>query len=115
MFLKDRGGFRSWAGAFPKVLLIVGPRVGKPSWRAIAGETVVPFFSISGSDFVENVRRGRRLARPRPVRGRVRSMRPVSFSSTKSMQLAVARAGLGGGHDEQEQTLNQLLVENGWV
>merc|ERR1712137_1418928 len=84
-FLRDPSKFQKLGGKIPKGVLMVGPPgTGKTLLaKAIAGEAKVPFFSISGSDFVE-------------------------------MFVAVGRhrgAGMGGGNDEREQTLNQLLVE----
>ncbi len=109
-----RGKFQKLGGRIPRGVLMVGsPGTGKTLLaRAIAGEAKVPFFSISGSDFVEMFV-GRR---PPPgcatCSSRRRNTRPASCSSMKSTRSGRQRgAGLGGGNDEREQTLNQLLVE----
>jgi len=105
---------RSSAAASRKGVLMVGsPGTGKTLLaRAIAGEADVPFFTISGSDFVEMFVGVGACARPRHVRAGPRRTRPASSSSTRSTpSAAIAAHGLGGGHDEREQTLNQLLVE----
>ena len=105
---------RSSAARIPRGVLMVGsPGTGKTLLaRAIAGEAKVPFFSISGSDFVEMFV-GVGAARVRDMFEQAKkSMRRASSSSTKSTRsVAIAAQALGGGHDEREQTLNQLLVE----
>jgi len=79
--------------------------------KAIAGEAKVPFFSISGSDFVEMFV-GVGAARVRDMFEQAKKSAPASSLSTKSTRSAAIRgAGLGGGNDEREQTLNQMLVE----
>ncbi|TFG90093.1 MAG: ATP-dependent metallopeptidase FtsH/Yme1/Tma family protein [Syntrophobacterales bacterium] len=112
-FLKDPKKFTKLGGRLPKGVLLVGPPgTGKTLLaRAIAGEAGVPFFSISGSDFVEmfvgvGASRGRDLF----VQGKKNAPCIIFIDEID----AVGRhrgAGLGGGHDEREQTLNQLLVE----
>ena len=112
-FLKDPGKFNALGARIPKGVLLMGPPgTGKTLLaKAVAGEAGVPFFSISGSDFVEMfVGVGA---------SRVRDLFEQAKKSTPSIVFideidAVGRhrgSGLGGGHDEREQTLNQLLVE----
>jgi cell division protease FtsH len=112
-FLKDPKKFTKLGGRIPKGVLVVGPPgTGKTLLaRAIAGEAGVPFFSISGSDFVEMfVGVGASRVRDLFVQGKKNAPCIVFIDEID----AVGRhrgAGLGGGHDEREQTLNQLLVE----
>lgn len=112
-FLKDPRKFTKLGGRIPKGVLLVGsPGTGKTLLaRAIAGEAGVPFFSISGSDFVEMfVGVGASRVRDLFLRGKKNAPCIIFIDEID----AVGRhrgAGLGGGHDEREQTLNQLLVE----
>ena len=112
-FLKDPKRFTRLGGRIPKGVLLVGPPgTGKTLLaRAIAGEAGVPFFSISGSDFVEMfVGVGASRVRDLFVQGKKHAPCIIFIDEID----AVGRhrgAGLGGGHDEREQTLNQLLVE----
>ena len=112
-FLKDPKKFTKLGGRIPKGVLLVGaPVTGKTLLaRAIAGEAGVPFFSISGSDFVEMfVGVGASRVRDLFVQGKKNAPCIIFIDEID----AVGRhrgAGLGGGHDEREQTLNQLLVE----
>ncbi|HEY5567670.1 MAG TPA: ATP-dependent zinc metalloprotease FtsH [Gammaproteobacteria bacterium] len=112
-FLKDPGKFQRLGGKIPKGVLMVGsPGTGKTLLaRAIAGEAKVPFFTISGSDFVEMfVGVGASRVRDLFVQGKKNAPCIIFIDEID----AVGRhrgAGLGGGHDEREQTLNQLLVE----
>jgi cell division protease FtsH len=112
-FLKEPKKFSRLGGRIPKGVLLVGaPGTGKTLLaRAIAGEAGVPFFSISGSDFVEMfVGVGASRVRDLFVQGKKNAPCIIFIDEID----AVGRhrgAGLGGGHDEREQTLNQLLVE----
>ncbi len=112
-FLRDPKKFTRLGGRIPKGVLLVGsPGTGKTLLaRAIAGEAGVPFFSISGSDFVEMfVGVGASRVRDLFVQGKKNAPCIIYIDEID----AVGRhrgAGLGGGHDEREQTLNQLLVE----
>ena len=112
-FLKDPKKFTRLGGRIPKGVLLMGPPgTGKTLLaRAIAGEAGVPFFSISGSDFVEMfVGVGASRVRDLFVQGKKNAPCIIFIDEI----YAVGRhrgAGLGGGHDEREQTLNQLLVE----
>ena len=112
-FLKDPKKYTRLGGRIPKgVLMVGGPGTGKTLLaRAIAGEAGVPFFSISGSDFVEMfVGVGASRVRDLFVQGKKNAPCIIFIDEID----AVGRhrgAGLGGGHDEREQTLNQLLVE----
>jgi cell division protease FtsH len=112
-FLRDPRKFTRLGGRIPKGVLLVGaPGTGKTLLaRAIAGEAGVPFFSISGSDFVEMfVGVGASRVRDLFVQGKKNAPCIIFIDEID----AVGRhrgAGLGGGHDEREQTLNQLLVE----
>ena len=113
-FLKEPNRFQRLGGKVPAGVLLSGPPgTGKTLLaRAVAGEAGVPFFSISGSDFVEMFV-GVGASRVRDLFAqRARATRPASSSSTRSTPSAAAAApALGGGNDEREQTLNQLLVE----
>jgi cell division protease FtsH len=112
-FLRDPKKFTKLGGRIPKGVLLVGaPGTGKTLLaRAIAGEAEVPFFNISGSDFVEMfVGVGASRVRDLFVQGKKHAPCIIFIDEID----AVGRhrgAGLGGGHDEREQTLNQLLVE----
>lgn len=112
-FLKDPKKFTKLGGRIPKGVLLVGPPgTGKTLLaKAIAGEAGVPFFSISGSDFVEMfVGVGAARVRDLFIQGKKHAPCIIFIDELD----AVGRhrgAGLGGGHDEREQTLNQLLVE----
>jgi cell division protease FtsH len=112
-FLRDPKKFTRLGGRIPKGVLLVGPPgTGKTLLaRAIAGEANVPFFSISGSDFVEMfVGVGASRVRDLFIQGKKHAPCIIFIDEID----AVGRhrgAGLGGGHDEREQTLNQLLVE----
>jgi cell division protease FtsH len=112
-FLRDPKKFTRLGGRIPKGVLLVGPPgTGKTLLaRAIAGEANVPFFSISGSDFVEMfVGVGASRVRDLFIQGKKQAPCIIFIDEID----AVGRhrgAGLGGGHDEREQTLNQLLVE----
>jgi cell division protease FtsH len=112
-FLKDPKKFTRLGGRIPKGVLMMGPPgTGKTLLaRAIAGEAGVPFYSISGSDFVEMFV-GVGASRVRDLFEQGKKNAPASSSSTRSTPSdATAALALGGGHDEREQTLNQLLVE----
>jgi len=112
-FLKDPKKFTKLGGRIPKGCLLVGaPGTGKTLLaRAIAGEAGVPFFSISGSDFVEMfVGVGASRVRDLFVQGK-KSGPCIIFIDEIDAVGRHRGAGLGGGHDEREQTLNQLLVE----
>jgi cell division protease FtsH len=112
-FLKEPKKFTRLGGRIPKGVLLVGPPgTGKTLLaRAVAGEAVVPFFSISGSDFVEMfVGVGASRVRDLFLQGKKQAPCIIFIDEID----AVGRhrgAGMGGGHDEREQTLNQLLVE----
>lgn len=112
-FLKDPKKFTRLGGRIPKGVLLVGaPGSGKTLLaRAIAGEAGVPFFSISGSDFVEMFV-GVGAARVRDLFIQAKKNSPCIVFIDEIDAVGRHRgAGLGGGHDEREQTLNQLLVE----
>ena len=112
-FLKDSSKFQSLGGRIPKGALLVGPPgTGKTLLaRAIAGEANVPFFSISGSDFVEMFV-GVGASRVRDMFEQAKSNAPCIIFIDEIDAVGRHRgAGLGGGNDEREQTLNQLLVE----
>ncbi|MFQ5465722.1 MAG: ATP-dependent zinc metalloprotease FtsH [Thermodesulfobacteriota bacterium] len=112
-FLKDPKKFTRLGGRIPKGVLLVGaPGTGKTLLaRAIAGEAGVPFFSISGSDFVEMfVGVGASRVRDLFIQGK-KSAPCIIFIDEIDAVGRHRGAGLGGGHDEREQTLNQLLVE----
>lgn len=112
-FLKDSSKFQKLGGKIPKGVLLVGaPGTGKTLLaRAIAGEAAVPFFSISGSDFVEMFV-GVGASRVRDLFDQAKKNAPCILFIDEIDAVGRHRgAGLGGGHDEREQTLNQLLVE----
>src|SRR3954462_6467391 len=112
-FLKDPGKFQKLGGKIPKGVLMVGsPGTGKTLLaRAIAGEAKVPFFTISGSDFVEMFV-GVGASRVRDMFEQAKKHAPCIVFIDEIDAVGRHRgAGLGGGNDEREQTLNQLLVE----
>jgi cell division protease FtsH len=112
-FLKDPQRFQKLGGKIPKGVMLVGPPgSGKTLLaRAIAGEAGVPFFSISGSDFVEMFV-GVGASRVRDLFEQAKKSAPCIIFIDEIDAVGRHRgAGLGGGHDEREQTLNQLLVE----
>ncbi len=112
-FLKDPPKFQKLGGRIPKGVLVVGPPgTGKTLLaKAIAGEAGVPFFSISGSDFVEMFV-GVGASRVRALFEQGKKQAPCIIFIDEIDAVGRHRgAGLGGGHDEREQTLNQLLVE----
>ena len=112
-FLRDPGKFQRLGGRIPRGTLMVGsPGTGKTLLaKAIAGEAKVPFFSISGSDFVEMFV-GVGASRVRDMFEQAKKQSPCIIFIDEIDAVGRHRgAGLGGGHDEREQTLNQLLVE----
>jgi cell division protease FtsH len=112
-FLKDNRRFAQMGARIPKGVLLVGPPgTGKTLLaRAVAGEAKVPFFSISGSDFVEMFV-GVGASRVRDLFEQAKKNAPCIIFIDEIDAVGRQRgAGLGGGHDEREQTLNQLLVE----
>ena len=112
-FLKDPSKFQKLGGKIPKGVLMVGsPGTGKTLLaRAIAGEAKVPFFTISGSDFVEMFV-GVGASRVRDMFAQATKHAPCIIFIDEIDAVGRHRgAGVGGGHDEREQTLNQLLVE----
>jgi cell division protease FtsH len=112
-FLRDPSKFQKLGGRIPRGVLMVGsPGTGKTLLaRAIAGEAKVPFFSISGSDFVEMFV-GVGAARVRDMFEQAKKQAPCILFIDEIDAVGRQRgAGLGGGNDEREQTLNQLLVE----
>lgn len=113
-FLRNPADYGRLGGRIPKGILLVGPPgTGKTLLaRAVAGEAGVPFFSISGSEFVEMFV-GVGAARVRDLFEQARKMSPAIIFIDELDALGRARGayGLGGGHDEKEQTLNQLLAE----
>ena len=112
-FLKNPKKFNDLGARIPKGVLLVGPPgTGKTLLaRAVAGEAGVPFFSISGSDFVEMFV-GVGASRVRDLFGEAKKNAPAIIFIDEIDAVGRQRgAGLGGGHDEREQTLNQLLVE----
>ncbi|MFM9912182.1 MAG: ATP-dependent zinc metalloprotease FtsH [Methylophilaceae bacterium] len=112
-FLRDPGKFQKLGGRIPRGVLMVGnPGTGKTLLaRAIAGEAKVPFFSISGSDFVEMFV-GVGAARVRDMFEQAKKNSPCIIFIDEIDAVGRQRgAGLGGGNDEREQTLNQMLVE----
>ena len=112
-FLRDPQKFQRLGGRIPSGVLLVGPPgTGKTLLaRAIAGEAGVPFFSISGSDFVEMFV-GVGASRVRDMFEQAKKNAPCIIFVDEIDAVGRHRgAGIGGGHDEREQTLNQLLVE----
>lgn len=112
-FLRDPTKFQSLGGRIPRGVLLVGsPGTGKTLLaRAVAGEAKVPFFTISGSDFVEMFV-GVGASRVRDMFEQAKKQAPCIIFIDEIDAVGRHRgAGLGGGHDEREQTLNQLLVE----
>jgi len=112
-FLRDPGKFQKLGGKIPRGVLMVGPPgTGKTLLaKAIAGEAKVPFFAISGSDFVEMFV-GVGASRVRDMFEQAKKHAPCIIFIDEIDAVGRHRgAGLGGGHDEREQTLNQLLVE----
>ena len=112
-FLKDPGKFERLGGEIPRGVLLMGePGTGKTLLaKAIAGEAAVPFFSISGSDFVEMFV-GVGASRVRDMFAQGKKNAPCIIFIDEIDAVGRSRgAGLGGGNDEREQTLNQLLVE----
>ncbi|WBA83973.1 ATP-dependent zinc metalloprotease FtsH [Endozoicomonas sp. GU-1] len=112
-FLKDPGKFQRLGGRIPRGVLMVGPPgTGKTLIaKAIAGEAKVPFFTISGSDFVEMFV-GVGASRVRDMFEQAKKQAPCIIFIDEIDAVGRHRgAGMGGGHDEREQTLNQLLVE----
>ncbi len=112
-FLKDPKKFRRLGGKIPKGVLVIGPPgTGKTLLaRAIAGEASVPFFTISGSDFVEMFV-GVGASRVRDMFETGKKNAPCIIFIDEIDAVGRSRgAGLGGGNDEREQTLNQMLVE----
>lgn len=112
-FLRDPNKFQNLGGKIPKGVLMVGPPgTGKTLLaRAIAGEAKVPFFTISGSDFVEMFV-GVGASRVRDMFEQAKKNAPCLIFIDEIDAVGRQRgAGLGGGHDEREQTLNQMLVE----
>ncbi|BFU59908.1 ATP-dependent zinc metalloprotease FtsH [Rodentibacter sp. JRC1] len=112
-FLRDPSKFQNLGGKIPKGILMVGPPgTGKTLLaKAIAGEAKVPFFTISGSDFVEMFV-GVGASRVRDMFEQAKKNAPCLIFIDEIDAVGRQRgAGLGGGHDEREQTLNQMLVE----
>jgi cell division protease FtsH len=112
-FLRDPSKFQKLGGKIPKGILMVGPPgTGKTLLaKAIAGEAKVPFFTISGSDFVEMFV-GVGASRVRDMFEQAKKSAPCIIFIDEIDAVGRKRgAGLGGGHDEREQTLNQMLVE----
>ena len=112
-FLKDPSKFQNLGGKIPRGVLLMGPPgTGKTLLaKAVAGEAKVPFFSISGSDFVEMFV-GVGASRVRDMFIQAKKNAPCIIFIDEIDAVGRHRgAGLGGGHDEREQTLNQLLVE----
>lgn len=120
-FLKDPKKFQRLGGKIPKGVLLVGPPgCGKTLIaRAVAGEAGVPFFSISGSDFVEmfvgvGASRVRDLFEQGRRAAKISAKGAIIFIDEIDAVGRLRFAGIGGGHDEREQTLNALLVEMDW-
>jgi len=112
-FLKNPGKFSAIGARIPKGVMLYGPPGTGKTWlaRAVAGEAGVPFFSISGSDFVEMFV-GVGASRVRDMFDQAKKSAPAIVFIDEIDAVGRQRgAGLGGGHDEREQTLNQLLVE----
>nr|WP_060977730.1 ATP-dependent zinc metalloprotease FtsH [Acidovorax delafieldii] len=113
-FLKDPGAYGRLGGHMPKGVLLVGPPgTGKTLLaKAVAGEAKVPFFSISGSEFVEMfVGVGAARVRDLFEQARIKAPCIIFIDELDALGRARAAAPYAGGHDEKEQTLNQLLVE----
>src|SRR5690349_8636627 len=112
-FLRDPAKFQKLGGRIPKGVLLVGnPGTGKTLLaRAVAGEANVPFFSISGSEFVEMFV-GVGASRVRDLFAKAKKNAPAIIFIDEIDAVGRKRgSGMGGGHDEREQTLNQILVE----
>ncbi|STM47552.1 cell division protein [Escherichia coli] len=112
-YLREPSRFQKLGGKIPKGVLMVGPPgTGKTLLaKAIAGEAKVPFFTISGSDFVEMFV-GVGASRVRDMFEQAKKAAPCIIFIDEIDAVGRQRgAGLGGGHDEREQTLNQMLVE----
>ncbi len=112
-FLKDRGKFEALGARIPKGMLLVGPPGTGKTYiaKAVAGEAGVPFLSISGSDFVEMFV-GVGASRVRDLFQQAKKLLPCIIFIDEIDAVGRQRgSGIGGGHDEREQTLNQLLVE----
>lgn len=112
-YLQDPGGFQKLGGELPKGVLLVGPPgVGKTLLaQAAAGEAEVPFFSISGSEFIEMFV-GVGASRVRDMFAKAKKEAPaVIFIDELDSIGRIRGTGVGGGHDEREQTLNQILAE----
>src|SRR5699024_12494571 len=112
-FRKDNRKFKKMGARIPKGVLLVGPPgTGKTLLaRAVAGEAGTPFFSLSGSDFVEMIV-GVGASRVRDLFENAKKNAPCIIFIDEIDAVGSQRgAGVGGGHDEREQTLNQLLVE----
>ncbi|MFO7965920.1 MAG: ATP-dependent zinc metalloprotease FtsH [Desulfobacterales bacterium] len=112
-FLKDPKKFKSLGGELPKGILLIGPPgVGKTLMaRAVSGEAEVPFFSISGSEFIEMFV-GVGASRVRDMFNKAKAEAPsIIFVDELDSIGRVRGTGVGGGHDEREQTLNQILSE----
>jgi cell division protease FtsH len=112
-FLKDPSKYSSLGGELPRGILLVGPPgVGKTLMaRAVAGEAEVPFYSISGSEFIEMFV-GVGASRVRDMFGKAKKEAPAIIFIDELDSIGRARGtGFGGGHDEREQTLNQILSE----
>ena len=115
-FLKNPQKYTGVGARIPKGVILVGPPgTGKTLLaKAVAGEAGVPFFSISGSDFVEMFV-GVGASRVRDLFEEAKKNAPCIVFIDEIDAVARQRGtGMGGGHDEREQTLNQLLVEDGW-
>ena len=112
-FLRDPQKFQKLGGKIPRGVLLIGPPgTGKTLLaKAVAGEAKVPFFTISGSDFVEMFV-GVGASRVRDMFEQAKKQAPCIIFIDEIDAVGRHRgAGVGGGHDEREQTLNQLLVE----